>query len=294
MRNPFGRRGGRGAAAAHPTDATPRRTRTPPPPPPHPTAPHAPRPRSRAVRCPRSRSPRPRCGGSPTWRSSLAPAASHRAHRAPCGPGGLAGRPRVHAGRAPVADAEPARVHPRRRRAARASVAAVGLVGAHHARGRAVRTACGRRAGRRPVRLAAHRTRPLLGGLGRALGPPRRQPVAGGPGAAPRLRRRRLAGDPARGGGQHRLRPSCGVGGCRTTDGAGRPRSVRPHHGHGLVGRRPPREQGTARIAVVQPGVYDGSGGAERRFARGEELTRELVGQDVDLVVWARAASAPI
>ncbi|MEU9994483.1 apolipoprotein N-acyltransferase [Streptomyces sp. NPDC050848] len=55
-------------------------------------------------------------------------------------------------------------------------------------------------------------------------------------------------------------------------------------------GVAPPREQGTARIAVVQPGVYDGSGGAERRFARGEELTRELVGQDVDLVVWGESS----
>ncbi|WP_329123198.1 apolipoprotein N-acyltransferase [Streptomyces sp. NBC_01353] len=55
-------------------------------------------------------------------------------------------------------------------------------------------------------------------------------------------------------------------------------------------GAGPPREQGTARIAVVQPGVYDGSGGAERRFARGEELTRELVGKDLDLVVWGESS----
>ncbi|MFD7320241.1 apolipoprotein N-acyltransferase [Streptomyces sp. NPDC059875] len=57
-------------------------------------------------------------------------------------------------------------------------------------------------------------------------------------------------------------------------------------------GTAPPREQGTARIAVVQPGVYDGSGGAERRFARGEELTRELVGRDLDLdlVVWGESS----
>ncbi|MFF9012160.1 apolipoprotein N-acyltransferase [Streptomyces sp. NPDC014870] len=52
----------------------------------------------------------------------------------------------------------------------------------------------------------------------------------------------------------------------------------------------PPREQGTARIAVVQPGLYDGPGGAERRFARGEELTRELAGQDLDLVVWGESS----
>ncbi|MBT2439717.1 apolipoprotein N-acyltransferase, partial [Streptomyces sp. ISL-36] len=55
-------------------------------------------------------------------------------------------------------------------------------------------------------------------------------------------------------------------------------------------GVAPPREQGTARIAVVQPGVFDGSGGAERRFARGEQLTRGLAGQDLDLVVWGESS----
>ncbi|MGW0468252.1 apolipoprotein N-acyltransferase [Streptomyces sp. NPDC003027] len=52
----------------------------------------------------------------------------------------------------------------------------------------------------------------------------------------------------------------------------------------------PPQEQGTVRVAVVQPGVFDGSGGAERRFARGEELTRGLAGQDLDLVVWGESS----
>ncbi|MEU6987432.1 apolipoprotein N-acyltransferase [Streptomyces sp. NPDC046324] len=55
-------------------------------------------------------------------------------------------------------------------------------------------------------------------------------------------------------------------------------------------GVAPPREQGTARIAVVQPGVYDGAVGAERRFDRGEQLTRELAGQDLDLVVWGESS----
>ncbi|MEU7008684.1 apolipoprotein N-acyltransferase [Streptomyces sp. NPDC046332] len=55
-------------------------------------------------------------------------------------------------------------------------------------------------------------------------------------------------------------------------------------------GVAPPREQGSARIAVVQPGVYDGAAGAERRFDRGERLTRELVGQDLDLVVWGESS----
>ncbi|MER7112013.1 apolipoprotein N-acyltransferase [Streptomyces sp. NPDC000229] len=45
------------------------------------------------------------------------------------------------------------------------------------------------------------------------------------------------------------------------------------------------------RVAVVQPGVINGVGGAERRFARGEELTRELAGRgDVDLVVWGESS----
>ncbi|MEU8529930.1 MULTISPECIES: apolipoprotein N-acyltransferase [Streptomyces] len=52
----------------------------------------------------------------------------------------------------------------------------------------------------------------------------------------------------------------------------------------------PPRTSEHVRIAVVQPGVFDGPGGADRRFARGEELTRELVGRDVDLVVWGESS----
>ncbi|NBM19028.1 apolipoprotein N-acyltransferase, partial [Streptomyces sp. GC420] len=48
-----------------------------------------------------------------------------------------------------------------------------------------------------------------------------------------------------------------------------------------------PERTGTARIAVVQPGVVDGP---DVRFARSEELTRELAGQDVDLVVWGESS----
>ncbi|GGU45373.1 apolipoprotein N-acyltransferase [Streptomyces lavendofoliae] len=52
-----------------------------------------------------------------------------------------------------------------------------------------------------------------------------------------------------------------------------------------------PQTAGHVRVAVVQPGVIDGAGGAERRFARGEELTRELAGRgDVDLVVWGESS----
>ncbi|WP_353946971.1 apolipoprotein N-acyltransferase [Streptomyces sp. HUAS MG91] len=48
-----------------------------------------------------------------------------------------------------------------------------------------------------------------------------------------------------------------------------------------------PQTDGTARVAVVQPGVIVG---AERRFDREEALTRRLVGRDVDLVVWGESS----
>ncbi|MER5553973.1 apolipoprotein N-acyltransferase [Streptomyces sp. NPDC002793] len=51
-------------------------------------------------------------------------------------------------------------------------------------------------------------------------------------------------------------------------------------------------ETGTVRIAVVQPGVVEGPGSIDRRFARGEELTRGLAGRGVDLVVWGESSVA--
>ncbi|MFJ8074000.1 apolipoprotein N-acyltransferase [Streptomyces sp. NPDC096176] len=51
-----------------------------------------------------------------------------------------------------------------------------------------------------------------------------------------------------------------------------------------------PQESGRARIAVVQPGVVGGIGSVERRFDRGEQLTRELAGRDLDLVVWGESS----
>ncbi|MFI7239012.1 apolipoprotein N-acyltransferase [Streptomyces cyaneofuscatus] len=51
-----------------------------------------------------------------------------------------------------------------------------------------------------------------------------------------------------------------------------------------------PVTTGTARIAVVQPGVISGPGSVERRLARGEELTRTVAGRDVDLVVWGESS----
>jgi apolipoprotein N-acyltransferase len=51
-----------------------------------------------------------------------------------------------------------------------------------------------------------------------------------------------------------------------------------------------PQQSGHARIAVVQPGVVNGLDSVDRRFARGEELTRELAGQDLDLVIWGESS----
>ncbi|MFI7343032.1 apolipoprotein N-acyltransferase [Streptomyces sp. NPDC050085] len=51
-----------------------------------------------------------------------------------------------------------------------------------------------------------------------------------------------------------------------------------------------PQTDGQVRIAAVQPGVIDGDDSGMRRFAREEALTRELAGQDVDLVVWGESS----
>ncbi|MDQ0579611.1 apolipoprotein N-acyltransferase [Streptomyces rishiriensis] len=48
-----------------------------------------------------------------------------------------------------------------------------------------------------------------------------------------------------------------------------------------------PDAGGQTRIAVVQPGVIDGP---DSRFDREEQLTRRLVGQDVDLIVWGESS----
>jgi apolipoprotein N-acyltransferase len=53
---------------------------------------------------------------------------------------------------------------------------------------------------------------------------------------------------------------------------------------------RPQEDGDRARIAVVQPGVIDGADAPGKRFAREEALTRELAGQDVDLVVWGESS----
>ncbi|MFF4276639.1 apolipoprotein N-acyltransferase [Streptomyces sp. NPDC001536] len=48
-----------------------------------------------------------------------------------------------------------------------------------------------------------------------------------------------------------------------------------------------PDADGSVRIAVVQPGVVEGG---DRRLAREEQLTRQLAGQGVDLVVWGESS----
>ncbi|MEU3742996.1 apolipoprotein N-acyltransferase [Streptomyces sp. NPDC032198] len=53
---------------------------------------------------------------------------------------------------------------------------------------------------------------------------------------------------------------------------------------------RPEPTGRTMRVAVVQPGVMDGVGGADKRLAREEALTRGLAGRDLDLVVWGESS----
>ncbi|MEV6400272.1 apolipoprotein N-acyltransferase [Streptomyces sp. NPDC051907] len=51
-----------------------------------------------------------------------------------------------------------------------------------------------------------------------------------------------------------------------------------------------PRAAGGTTIAVVQPGVVGGADSVDRRFDVSEQLTRELAGQDLDLVVWGESS----
>ncbi|CAM5265095.1 apolipoprotein N-acyltransferase [Streptomyces violaceorubidus] len=116
-----------------------------------------------------------------------------------------------------------------------------------------------------------------------------RQPVAGGPGAAPRLGGRRVAAQLPGGGRQRRAR---------------RPRRRAPRQRPALPGLlaaaaatsaawvwspRPGTDERAA-IAVVQPGVVAGAGSADRRFDRQERLTRRLADRDLDLIVWGESS----
>ncbi|MFI6558671.1 apolipoprotein N-acyltransferase [Streptomyces sp. NPDC050534] len=51
-----------------------------------------------------------------------------------------------------------------------------------------------------------------------------------------------------------------------------------------------PDVDGRVRIAVVQPGVIDGTASGDKRFDREEQLTRELTGRNVDLIVWGESS----
>ncbi|MER6026978.1 apolipoprotein N-acyltransferase [Streptomyces sp. NPDC001851] len=51
-----------------------------------------------------------------------------------------------------------------------------------------------------------------------------------------------------------------------------------------------PQTDGQVRIAVVQPGIVAGQDSGDKRFAREEQLTRQLAGQGVDLVVWGESS----
>jgi apolipoprotein N-acyltransferase len=51
-----------------------------------------------------------------------------------------------------------------------------------------------------------------------------------------------------------------------------------------------PDVDGQVRIAVVQPGIVDGTDSGDRRFAREEQLTRQLAGQRPDLIVWGESS----
>jgi apolipoprotein N-acyltransferase len=51
-----------------------------------------------------------------------------------------------------------------------------------------------------------------------------------------------------------------------------------------------PDVDGRVRIAVVQPGVIDGVGSPDKRFDREEQLTRQLAGQRLNLIVWGESS----
>ncbi len=156
------------------------------------------------ARLPRARSLVVRLSGA----GPLAAADPYRALTAPGGAGRLARRDRVRRRRAPLADAESPCLHRAAGRAARAAVGSLGAAGSPAARRDAVRRAGGGRRARGALRLADDRAGPVLGGAGRPVGAPRREPVGGGSGPAARLGGRGMAGEPAGGRGEHRCGPA--------------------------------------------------------------------------------------
>ncbi|EPH46765.1 putative Apolipoprotein N-acyltransferase [Streptomyces aurantiacus JA 4570] len=212
----------------------------------------------------------------------------------PRGPRRLARRARLHGGRAPLAAAEPARLHARHRRAAGPAVGAVGLARTPSPGRHAVARAGGRRAARAAVRLADGGTGAVLGGPRRALGAARLQPVAGRTRAAARVGRRRMAGQRPGGGREHgrrraRRRPRSPRSPCTGARGPprrgrrhlrgldlvpaprprrARPRGRRPARRHERPGRRRPAVRPRGAADPVTGGARPGPGGVGREQRR--------------------------
>ncbi len=129
----------------------------------------------------------------------------------------------------------------------------------------------GRRA-RGALRLADDRAGPVLGGAGRPVGAPRREPVGGGSRPAARLGGRGVAGEPAGGRGEHRCGPADRRP--RRPDGRrGAAGGVRPvRRGGGGVGA-PAAERGRGQDRRRTAGCRGGAGqrGAPPRPGRGAD-----------------------
>ncbi len=125
--------------------------------------------------------------------------------------GRLDRRHRVHRRGAPLAGAEPPRLHRAVGRPAGAALGSLGATGVPAARRVSFRVACRRRRGRRALRVADDRAGPVLGRAGRTLGAARRESVGGRSRPAGRLGGRGVAGESAGARGEHR----CGVAGRR-------------------------------------------------------------------------------
>ncbi len=145
----------------------------------------------------------------------------------------------------------------------------------------------GRRRARRPAVGVAHGgAGPFVAGAGRAVGHDRLQPVAGGARAAAGVGRRGVAAQLPGGGCERRGRRPCLVRESRVPAVAGLVATAAVTSAAWVWSPRPEADGGV-RIALVQPGIV---GGPEKRFAREEALTRQLAGEDVDLIVWGESS----
>ncbi|MDW6058293.1 apolipoprotein N-acyltransferase [Streptomyces sp. FXJ1.4098] len=112
------------------------------------------------------------------------------------------------------------------------------------------------------------------------------EPVAGAARAAGGVGGRGVAGQLSDRGGECRA-GAAGRGGRDAPGGAGRVMACVAAVAGVWSWASVPRPAGTARIAVVQPGVINVPG---PRFDRGEQLTRQLAGRHLDLVVWGESS----